>query len=69
MVPDPPEIAILVFICLAITGLLKLDTLGEWVWRIRCALSPSLEQSTGGSGPNAERSDRQPNPDHTDEES
>lgn len=41
MIPDPPEIIILLIICVAITGLLKLDTLGEWVWRIRSAGSPA----------------------------
>jgi len=60
MVPDPAEIAVLVFICLAITGLLKLDTLGEWVWRLRCACAPSIEQSAGGSGPKSGSSEGPP---------
>jgi len=58
MIPDPPEIAILAIICAAITGLLKLDTLGEWVWRIRCWISPSLEYSPESTSKTADtRSD------------
>lgn len=43
MWPRLPEILIIAWICLATFGLLKLDELGEVVWRIRCALDPSLE--------------------------
>ena len=44
MIPDLPEIIILLFICLVIVGLMKLETIGEWVWRLR-----SSSTDTAGS--------------------
>lgn len=67
MIPDPPELVVLLIICTAITGLLKLETLGEWVWQIRCAVSPSLDrpsESTTTSDPTKSPAEGSPPNDH-----
>lgn len=43
MWPQLPELIIIALICLNTVALLKLDDLGEAIWRLRVTLDPSLE--------------------------
>jgi len=49
MIPNLPETVVILWICVAIFGLGKLDKIGDAVWRLRCRLNPDLEADQGSA--------------------
>lgn len=52
--PGTAEILVILFICVWTFAIGNLSTLGDWVWKLRCRLSPSLTDGSNADDPEAD---------------